>query len=97
MVSKCANPSCPTPFHYLREGKLFRIEMNDGQGTVQPHVISRVQKSGMQVISRNRPARGVEHFWLCGRCANVLTVAYDEVQGVVLLPLFKPAHRAAAS
>lgn len=27
MVSKCANPGCPAPFHYLREGKVFRIQV----------------------------------------------------------------------
>jgi hypothetical protein len=24
MLSKCANPVCTTPFHYLRDGKLFQ-------------------------------------------------------------------------
>lgn len=23
MLSKCANPNCPAPFHYLHEGKLY--------------------------------------------------------------------------
>ena len=27
MVSKCANPACSTPFHYLREGKIFKVEV----------------------------------------------------------------------
>ncbi len=26
MLAKCANPECPTPFHYLREGKVFRVD-----------------------------------------------------------------------
>lgn len=26
MLSKCANPECNTPLHYLREGKVFKIE-----------------------------------------------------------------------
>ncbi len=26
MLSKCANPGCPAPFLYLRQGKLFRVE-----------------------------------------------------------------------
>ena len=26
MLSKCANPSCSTPFRYLREGQLFRFQ-----------------------------------------------------------------------
>jgi hypothetical protein len=25
VVSKCANPQCDKPFHYLHEGKLFRL------------------------------------------------------------------------
>ncbi len=26
MVAKCSNPSCSAPFHYLKEGRLFRLE-----------------------------------------------------------------------
>ncbi len=26
MLSKCANPECTTPLHYLREGKVFKVE-----------------------------------------------------------------------
>jgi len=26
MLSKCANPDCNTTLHYLREGKVFKIE-----------------------------------------------------------------------
>jgi hypothetical protein len=26
MLTKCANPSCSTPFRYLEAGKLFRLE-----------------------------------------------------------------------
>ena len=25
MLSKCANPTCPTTFHYLHEGRLYVI------------------------------------------------------------------------
>ena len=28
MLSKCANPTCSTPLHYLRDGKVFQVEMN---------------------------------------------------------------------
>lgn len=28
MLSKCANPSCDTPLHYLRDGKVFQVEMS---------------------------------------------------------------------
>ncbi len=27
MLAKCANPECSKPFHYLREGKIFRIDL----------------------------------------------------------------------
>jgi hypothetical protein len=26
MLAKCVNPSCSTPFRYLEEGRLFRLE-----------------------------------------------------------------------
>jgi len=26
MLSKCANPVCTTPLHYLRDGKVFQVE-----------------------------------------------------------------------
>lgn len=28
MLSKCANPECATPLHYLREGRVFKVEKN---------------------------------------------------------------------
>jgi hypothetical protein len=28
MLAKCANPECSTPLHYLREGKIFRIDFD---------------------------------------------------------------------
>jgi len=32
MLAKCANPACTAPFLYLREGKLYQIEMEGGSG-----------------------------------------------------------------
>ncbi len=31
MISKCANPGCSVPFHYLREGKVFRLQVDGGK------------------------------------------------------------------
>ena len=28
MLSKCANPQCSTSLHYLRDGKVFQVEMS---------------------------------------------------------------------
>jgi len=77
MISKCANPACGTPFNYLREGKLFHIELVAGSG--------------------QKPARKVEHFWLCDRCAPKWTLTRDSSKhGVIVMPL-KTYQRAAAS
>jgi len=37
VVAKCANPICVVPFRYLREGKIFNIEIkkNDGCGQLK--------------------------------------------------------------
>lgn len=86
MVSKCANPRCSVPFLYLRDGKVFQLEM-DGADDPQQLELGRPK----------RPHR-VEHFWLCGDCAAVMTLAVDRGRGVVTVPLYaKPLTRAAAS
>ena len=28
MVSKCANPGCTATFHYLRDGKVFQLQVD---------------------------------------------------------------------
>lgn len=70
MLSKCANPSCDTPLHYLRDGKVFQVEM---MGRPVP-------------IDQRRALRRVEHFWLCGRCSESQTLTYDHTNGVRVLP-----------
>ena len=56
MLSKCANPACPKTLHYLRDGKIFKLEMEN------------------DVAPGKKSARRVEHFWLCGNCAQRLTI-----------------------
>jgi hypothetical protein len=84
MIAKCANPSCSAPFHYLREGRLFRIELPPAH-TSQP-----------AVIGVPKPSRRVEHFWLCGDCSSTLTLVVkgDQVQTA---PMRVPTFKAAAS
>ncbi|MCI0350679.1 MAG: hypothetical protein L0Z53_14745 [Acidobacteriales bacterium] len=84
MVSKCANPECPVPFQYFREGKLFRIEAG------------RVTSAGPTLVSGKRP-QSVEHYWLCGACSARLTLTYDRDKGVVITPLVRAAVRRAAA
>lgn len=82
MVSKCANPSCAARFLYLRDGRLFRLEIDAG---------------GPQPMNERGPARRLEHFWLCGPCSALFTLTVDkgEVTTVPLSP--PPVRRAAAS
>ncbi len=79
MISKCANPACPTPFHYMREGKVFRMEFDAEPNSVGPPV------TGLP-----KPPRRVEHFWLCGACAATLTmvVIQGQVTAVPIETLF---------
>src|SRR5690349_20720735 len=58
MLSKCANPDCPTTLHYLREGKVFKVESDADLFVVD---------------GQKRPTRKVEHFWLCGPCSETST------------------------
>jgi hypothetical protein len=83
MLSKCANPDCSAPFHYLREGKLFQIESGG---------------KGPQLVSHKRPPQRIEYFWLCGSCADSMTLALHGSKGVVTIPLpGRGVRRAAAS
>jgi hypothetical protein len=83
MLSKCANPNCSTPFHYLRDGKLFRW---DGVGvTHHPAAAAHAIK----------PSRKVEFFWLCGNCAPRMTVVFREGMGITVRPLTR-AYKAAS-
>ncbi len=48
--------------------------------------------------SGKKPARKVEHFWLCGSCAATMTLALEHQQNVVVVPLkYAYGRRAAAS
>jgi len=67
MLSKCANPECSTPLHYLREGKVFKVE-----------------HEGPVLVNGKKPMASVEHFWLCGPCAEKSTLVYNAKDGIRL-------------
>jgi hypothetical protein len=81
MLSKCANPDCSMPFHYLREGKLFQIDHSP---------------NGPQLVSGKRPTRRIEYFWLCGECASSMSLAVRG-DSVVTVPLPGAVVRRAAA
>lgn len=43
MLSKCSNPACPTTLVYLREGKIFAIQPNEGAPTTSAKPVNRVE------------------------------------------------------
>lgn len=97
MVSKCANPACSTPFHYLREGKIFRIEVE----LLPPPTAEQTVElsSGNKVpflVERRKVARKVEHFWLCGPCSQYMNLMFDKDTGITVLPK-RPVREAAAA
>jgi hypothetical protein len=81
MLAKCANPACTAPFLYLREGKLYQIET----GAEIPSKAGE-HNQGASAQDERKPARRLEFFWLCGRCARQMTLAFDRGRGVVVVP-----------
>ncbi len=78
MLSKCANPGCPTSFRYLHEGKLFRIHM-DSDATDPTSVAVGAETK--------KPSRRVEFFWLCQSCSAEMTLSVQKGVGVTVQPL----------
>ena len=70
---KCANPACPTAFHWLVGGKFFRFRSDQAPASLSD------TKTDAPTSSH-----GVRHFWLCERCSHVFTLVYEEECGVVL-------------
>ncbi len=70
---KCANPACPTAFHWTGGGKFFRF---------RPDPVLTSESNSTAVTPHG--SHGVRHYWLCERCSHVFTLAHDEGYGVVL-------------
>jgi hypothetical protein len=108
MLSKCANPSCSNSFHYLRQGKLFQLEIEEGcELTVQREttgalvggikIDEAVLSSAVHLPSERKPAHRIERFWLCDTCAASFTLVYQKDKSILLVPVPTRAQRAAAS
>jgi hypothetical protein len=96
MVSKCANPACSTPFHYLREGKVFRVEVEVPPPLASENTLEFPNGNKIAfLVAKRKPGRKLEHFWLCGTCAQTMSLLFDKDTGVTVLP--KPQGRALAA
>ncbi len=74
---KCANPACPTAFHWTGGGKFFRFRPDP----VPPNGNNPTAESPGGI-------HGVRHYWLCERCSHVFSLVYEEEYGVVLKVLW---------
>jgi len=74
---KCANPACPTAFHWTGGGKFFRFRPDP------------VSASGNNSTADSPGGiHGVRHYWLCERCSHVFALVNEEGYGVVLKVLW---------
>jgi hypothetical protein len=78
MLAKCANPSCPASFRYLKEGRLFRLEAD-----LTPAPAN---------MSVGDPGK-TEYFWLCSHCSKTVTLRLGEGGTVVATALPDYAHQ----
>jgi len=72
MVAKCANPSCSRTFHYLAEGRLFRLEVDPALSLSDNPTFD--------------DSKVVEYFWLCDACSTAMTLRLDHEGKVVAAP-----------
>ena len=97
MVSKCANPACSTPFHYLREGKIFRVEVEVPRPLVSQNDPRTANGSKNPfLVGARKPMLKLEHFWLCGPCSQSMSLLFEKNSGVSVVPKIR-AHAAVAS
>lgn len=80
MTSHCANPACAIPLRYLQDGRLFQFEVRPKSPVADP------PPEPPSPSATERLVRKVSHFWLCGKCASTLTLAFDALKGVVVRP-----------
>ncbi len=84
MLSKCANPGCSNRFLYLHQGKVFLF---DAESMADSVFLPELKK----------PARRLEHFWLCKDCASKMTLAFRPGVGIITKPVRLAAAAKASS
>lgn len=82
MITKCANPECGEPFRYLREGKLFRVDLDQ------------LENRAAGKTDSEKVWHRMEHFWLCGRCAGIMTVVAEKGRGITTMLLSQVLRKA---
>ncbi len=99
MLSKCANPACSAKLRYLREGKIFRVDIEPSSHAAarpaQPRssadapMPEAAHPTQYQTVAGQGDISRPEYFWLCGDCVHQVALAVQE-GSVVVVPLRKP-------
>lgn len=91
MLSKCLNSHCYASFHYLGQGRLFRVDFSEAG--------KRRAMTGKPVvmISKRSKTYPIEHFWLCENCAASMTVELSDSGEVCLVPRKASAQKLGVS
>jgi len=72
VLSKCANPACSAVFRFLHQGRIFSLVRRP-----------RSQSEPPPTSWEDGPSSAVERYWLCDRCARVMTVICERGAVVV--------------
>lgn len=78
MYAQCFNPSCGAALHSFSEGRLFQFEVVS---------ISVAASDDMTQAFDEKPERQTSHFWLCGHCAETVTLILEPRRGLQVVPL----------
>lgn len=79
MLSKCLNSHCSATFHYLGQGRLFRVDFSEPGK-------KRAMAGKPVIVSKHSKTNPIEHFWLCESCATKMTVELSDSGEVRLVP-----------
>src|SRR6266852_78583 len=78
MLAHCVNPNCYALLHSFCEGRLFQFEVVS---------ISVAASDDTAAQFDEKPERQTAHFWLCGRCAENMTLVLEPLHGLRVIPL----------
>jgi hypothetical protein len=78
MLAHCVNPTCYAPLHSFAEGRLFQFEVVS---------ISIAASDDAATPFDEQPERKTAHFWLCGHCADDMTLVLEPLKGLSVVPL----------
>ena len=78
MLAHCVNPNCYAPLHSFCEGRLFQFEVVS---------ISVAASDDTAAPFDEKPERQTAHFWLCGRCADSMTLMLEPARGLRVVPV----------